>query len=126
MLRRWNKARQDGCALRGARLRGKRQARAAIALAALPGDPPRPATSNGTCSCVTSRRGCRLPTDARRFGERRWMKPMRAFRGCAIRSTKYALNNWLRAAGPIFDASLGMEFLGFGGREAPDGAAPLR
>src|SRR5215510_12844401 len=40
----------------------------------------------------------------------------------AIRSTKYALNNWLRAAGPIFDASLGMEFLGFGGREAPEGA----
>lgn len=44
----------------------------------------------------------------------------------AIRSTKYALNNWLRAAGPIFDASLGMEFLGFGGREAPEGAAALR
>jgi enoyl-CoA hydratase len=44
----------------------------------------------------------------------------------AIRWTKYALNNWLRAAGPIFDASLGMEFLGFGGREAPEGAAALR
>src|SRR6266568_3104270 len=44
----------------------------------------------------------------------------------AIRWTKYALNNWLRAAGPIFDASLGMEFLGFGGREAPKGAAALR
>ena len=44
----------------------------------------------------------------------------------AIRWTKYALNNWLRAAGPIFDASLGMEFLGFAGREAPEGAAALR
>src|SRR5262249_58302923 len=44
----------------------------------------------------------------------------------AIRSTKYALNNWLRAAGPIFDASLGMEFLDFGGREAAEGAAALR
>ncbi|HEY6378941.1 MAG TPA: enoyl-CoA hydratase/isomerase family protein, partial [Candidatus Dormibacteraeota bacterium] len=27
----------------------------------------------------------------------------------AIRWTKYALNNWLRAAGPIFDASLALE-----------------
>ncbi|HEU4358485.1 MAG TPA: enoyl-CoA hydratase/isomerase family protein [Xanthobacteraceae bacterium] len=44
----------------------------------------------------------------------------------AIAWTKYALNNWLRSAGPIFDASLGMEFLGFSGREAPEGAAALR
>jgi enoyl-CoA hydratase len=44
----------------------------------------------------------------------------------AIAWTKYALNNWLRAAGPIFDASLGMEFLGFSGREALEGAAALR
>jgi enoyl-CoA hydratase/carnithine racemase len=44
----------------------------------------------------------------------------------AIRWTKYALNNWLRTAGPIFDASLGMEFLGFSGREVPEGAAALR
>jgi len=44
----------------------------------------------------------------------------------AIRSTKYALNNWLRAAGPIFDASLGFEFLGFAGRELPEGVAALR
>ena len=44
----------------------------------------------------------------------------------AIRWTKYALNNWLRAAGPIFDASLGMEFLGFSGPELPEGTAALR
>jgi enoyl-CoA hydratase len=44
----------------------------------------------------------------------------------AIRWTKYALNNWLRAAGPIFDASLGMEFLGFSGSEVPEGAMALR
>ena len=44
----------------------------------------------------------------------------------AIRWTKYALNNWLRVAGPIFDASLGMEFLGFSGPELPEGAAALR
>jgi enoyl-CoA hydratase len=44
----------------------------------------------------------------------------------AIRWTKYALNNWLRSAGPIFDASLAMEFLGFSGPELPEGAAALR
>ena len=44
----------------------------------------------------------------------------------AMRWTKYALNNWLRTAGPIFDASLGMEFLGFSGPELPEGAAALR
>ena len=38
----------------------------------------------------------------------------------------YALNNWLRADGPIFDASLGLEFLGFSGPELPEGAAALR
>src|SRR6201988_1780668 len=31
----------------------------------------------------------------------------------AIRWTKSALNNWLRAMGPTFDASLALEFLGF-------------
>jgi enoyl-CoA hydratase len=44
----------------------------------------------------------------------------------AIRWTKYALNNWLRSAGPIFDASLGLEFLGFSGPELPEGVAALR
>jgi enoyl-CoA hydratase len=41
----------------------------------------------------------------------------------AIRFTKYALNNWLRQAGPIFDASLGLEFLGFTGPEVKEGLA---
>ncbi|MFQ5426743.1 MAG: enoyl-CoA hydratase/isomerase family protein, partial [Gaiellales bacterium] len=31
----------------------------------------------------------------------------------AIRGTKYVLNHWLRAMGPTFDASLGLELLGF-------------
>jgi enoyl-CoA hydratase len=31
----------------------------------------------------------------------------------AIRWTKHALNNWLRMAGPSFDTSLALEFLGF-------------
>ncbi len=44
----------------------------------------------------------------------------------AIRFTKYALNNWLRAAGPIFDASLALEFMGWHGPEAAEGVASLR
>ncbi|WP_449432878.1 enoyl-CoA hydratase/isomerase family protein [Pseudomonas putida] len=39
----------------------------------------------------------------------------------ALRWTKYALNNWLRQAGPIFDASLALEFMAFGGPEAREG-----
>ena len=31
----------------------------------------------------------------------------------AVRFTKHALNNWLRLAGPSFDTSLALEFLGF-------------
>ncbi|GAC1339042.1 MAG: enoyl-CoA hydratase/isomerase family protein [Acetobacteraceae bacterium] len=41
----------------------------------------------------------------------------------AIRWTKYALNNWLRQAGPTFDASLAMEFMGFGGPDVQEGLA---
>jgi enoyl-CoA hydratase len=44
----------------------------------------------------------------------------------AIRWTKYALNNWLRSAGPLFDTSLALEFVGFGGPELPEGVAALR
>ncbi|GAA0394543.1 enoyl-CoA hydratase/isomerase family protein [Microbispora corallina] len=44
----------------------------------------------------------------------------------AIRLTKYALNNWLRMAGPSFDASLAMEFLGFTGPDVVEGLAALR
>jgi enoyl-CoA hydratase len=39
----------------------------------------------------------------------------------AIRWTKHALNNWLRQAGPIFDASLAMEFIGMAGPEGKEG-----
>lgn len=41
----------------------------------------------------------------------------------AIRWTKYALNNWLRMAGPTFDASTALELLGFAGLEAKEGLA---
>ena len=44
----------------------------------------------------------------------------------AIRWTKYALNNWLRVAGPIFDASLALEFLGFGGPDVREGVSARR
>jgi enoyl-CoA hydratase/carnithine racemase len=44
----------------------------------------------------------------------------------AISATKYALNNWLRMAGPTFDASLAMQFFGFGGPEAREGLASHR
>ena len=39
----------------------------------------------------------------------------------AIRWTKYALNNWLRQAGPMFDASLALEMIGFAGPEGIEG-----
>lgn len=44
----------------------------------------------------------------------------------AIQWTKYALNNWLRMAGPTFDASLALEMLGFSGPEPVEGLASLR
>lgn len=44
----------------------------------------------------------------------------------AIRWTKYALNNWFRMAGPTFDTSLALEFLGFGGPDIGEGLASLR
>lgn len=39
----------------------------------------------------------------------------------AMRWTKHALNNWLRVAGPSFDASLALEFLGFRLADAREG-----
>lgn len=44
----------------------------------------------------------------------------------ALRFTKQALNHWYRNAGPIFEASLGLEFLGFGGPDAVEGLASHR
>jgi enoyl-CoA hydratase len=39
----------------------------------------------------------------------------------AIRWTKYSLNSWIKNAGPIFDASVAYEFMGFSGREGLEG-----
>ncbi len=44
----------------------------------------------------------------------------------AVRWTKYALNNWLRAMGPSFDASLALEFMGFAGPDVLEGVASHR
>jgi enoyl-CoA hydratase len=41
----------------------------------------------------------------------------------AIRWTKYALNGWLRQAGPIFDMSCAFEFLGMGTPDVHEGLA---
>jgi enoyl-CoA hydratase len=40
--------------------------------------------------------------------------------------TKQSLNNWYRMLGPAFDASVGLEFYGFGGPDATVGLAALR
>jgi enoyl-CoA hydratase len=44
----------------------------------------------------------------------------------AIRWTKHALNNWLRVAGPSFDTSLALEFLGFKLADVREGLAAAR
>jgi enoyl-CoA hydratase len=43
----------------------------------------------------------------------------------AIRWTKYSLNNWLRSAGPAFDASVALEMLGFTGPDVREGHAAI-
>jgi enoyl-CoA hydratase len=44
----------------------------------------------------------------------------------AMRHTKLALNNWLRLAGPAFDASLALEFLDMTGPDVHEGVAAVR
>ncbi|GAC1506353.1 MAG: enoyl-CoA hydratase/isomerase family protein [Steroidobacteraceae bacterium] len=44
----------------------------------------------------------------------------------ATRWTKHALNNWLRLAGPSFDASLALEFLGFKLADVREGLSAAR
>jgi len=44
----------------------------------------------------------------------------------AISHTKLALNDWLRQAGPIFDASLALEFLDMTGSDVREGVAAVR
>lgn len=44
----------------------------------------------------------------------------------ALRWTKYTMNNWLRLAGPTFDASVAMEMLGFTGPDVHEGLAAVQ
>jgi enoyl-CoA hydratase len=44
----------------------------------------------------------------------------------AIQWTKHSLNHWYRMAQPAFEASLGLEFIGFGGPEVLEGLASHR
>ena len=44
----------------------------------------------------------------------------------AVRWTKYALNNWLRNAGPTFDTSLALEFMGFRQDDVREGLDAVR
>ena len=44
----------------------------------------------------------------------------------AIRWTKQSLNNYYRMMGPTFDASVGLEFMGFGGPDVREGVASHR
>lgn len=44
----------------------------------------------------------------------------------ALRWTKYSLNNWLRMAGPTFDASLALEFMGFSGPDVREGVDSIK
>jgi enoyl-CoA hydratase len=44
----------------------------------------------------------------------------------AIRWTKHSLNHWYRMFGPTFEASLGLEFIGFGGPDVREGLAAHR
>ena len=69
-----------------------------------------------------------LAVDAADLLPRAWELARRLGSGSqsAIRWTKYSLNNWLRMAGPTFDASLALEFLGFAGPDVREGVAALR
>ena len=44
----------------------------------------------------------------------------------AVRWTKHALNNWLRLAGPSFDASLALEFLGMRLGDVKEGLSAVK
>jgi len=53
-------------------------------------------------------------------------RTLRGGSATAMRWTKHALNNWLRLAGPSFDTSLALEFLGFRLADVREGLAAAR
>src|ERR1700757_1189061 len=68
-----------------------------------------------------------LAVDGAELEERALKTAVRLAEGApsAIRWTKYALNNWLRQAGPIFDTSLALEMLNFFDEDVAEGAAAI-
>ncbi|MFB9630170.1 hypothetical protein [Nonomuraea helvata] len=92
---------------------------------------PRQRGSQPRSARLAGRTRHQLPPD--RFpasvGKRRGYADVRFTQGKHRESktlTKYSLNNWLRLAGPAFDASLAMEFLGFTGPDVAEGVRALR
>ena len=75
-------------------------------------------SGSGSCRCASRRR-------ARCEGARD-RGPPRARVAPALSHTKLALNNWLRLAGPAFDASLALEFLDMTGPDVREGVAAVR
>jgi enoyl-CoA hydratase len=69
---------------------------------------------------------CCVPADALEERSLDVARKLAAGSQHAIRHTKLALNNWLRAAGPAFDASLALEFLDMTGPDVAEGVAAVR
>ena len=67
-----------------------------------------------------------VPTDALEDRALEVARRLAAGSQHAIRHTKLALNNWLRTAGPAFDASLALEFLDMTGPDVSEGIAAVR
>ncbi len=69
-----------------------------------------------------------VATDAEKVDARAMEIAERLAKGApnAIRWTKYSLNNWLRMAGPSFDASTALEFMGFNAPDVEAGLAALK
>ena len=89
-----------------------------------PASGARPATWSTTSSTATMVSLCgRGRADRQGF---RSGQQLAAGSQTAIRWTKYSLNNWLRMAGPSFDTSLALEFMGFAGPDVREGIQSLR
>ena len=71
---------------------------------------------------LTRANRCSLVTQIRKPG--RWARDTQST--SAIRWTKQSLNNYYRMMGPTFDASVGLEFMGFGGPDVREGVASHR
>ncbi len=76
---------------------------------------------SGSGSCRSASTTTRCTTKALEVADQ-----LMAVSPSAVRWTKHALNHWYRGAGPAFDASLALEFYGFGGPDVQEGVASHR